>query len=147
MTARLKTLERYLACLRAQAALYPVAEDFADDWQYALEHGESLPDVLDLVEAAGRVAVPVLAVAPVDAYLKRCARAGSVPDPSRVVMAVVHGYAESKLLGLNGETCTCPLRERLIKPLRPRGDAPDGDRERPSLMTRIARSLEGMGQG
>ena len=118
MTARLKSLERRLACLRAQAALYPVAENFAACWQQALEQDGPLPDVLDLVEAANRVAVPVLALAPVDAYLKRCARMGRVPDPQRVVTAIVHGYAEAKLIGLYGETCSCPMRERLLKPRR-----------------------------
>ena len=146
MTARLKALERYLACLRAQAALYPVAEDFADGWQQALERGDSLPEFLDLVEAAARVAVPVLAVAPIDAYLKQCARDSRIPDPNRIVTAIVHGYAEANLIGMNGETCTCPARERLMKPRPSRGDASGGDREGPSLMTRIARSLEGMGQ-
>ena len=118
MTARLKALERYLACLRAQAALYPVAENFATRWERAIAGGEPPPDVLDLVEAANRVAVPVLALAPVDAYLKRCARMERVPDPQRVVTAIVHGYAEAKLIGLYGETCTCPARERLMKPRR-----------------------------
>ena len=125
MTARLKALERRLACLRAQVALYPVAENFAESWQQAQERGEALPDVLDLVEAAGRAAVPVLALAPVDAYLKRCAKMARVPDPQRMVMAIVHGYAESKLIGLYGETCTCPAREPLLKPRRTFGGPSD----------------------
>ncbi len=116
MTARLKTLERRLACLRAQAALMPVAESFADCWQQALDQGGPPPDVLDLIEAAARVAVPVLAVAPVAAYLKRCAKMARVPDPQRIVMAVVHGYAEANLMGMNGETCACPARQLLLKP-------------------------------
>lgn len=115
MTARLKALERRLACLRAQAALYPVAENFAGCWQDALERGGPLPDVLDLVEAAAGVSVPVLAVAPVNAYLKRCAKMARVPDPQRMVIAIVHGYAESRLIGLYGETCTCPARQPLLK--------------------------------
>ena len=145
MTARLKTLERYLACLRAQAALGPVADDFTERWERALDQGWPLSDILEIVEAATRVSVPIIDLVPLNAYLKSCAKAGRVPDPLRVITAIVHGYAETRFIGLNGETCTCPARERLIKPLRSRGDASGGDREGPSLMTRIARSLEGMG--
>ena len=125
MTARLKALERQLACLRAQAALYPVAEEFAGRWQDALDRGGPLPEILDLIEAVGQAAVPMLAVAPVDAYLKRCAKASHVPDPNRVVMAIVHGYAESRLIGLYGETCTCPARQPLLKPRRTFGGGAD----------------------
>lgn len=124
MTARLKALERYVACLRAQAVLHPVVENFVECWQQALEQGGPLPEILDLVEAAGRVAVPVLAVAPVRAYLNQCARTARVPDPNRIVTAIVHGYAEANLMGLNGETCTCPARELLLKrPMRSFGGA------------------------
>ena len=115
MTARLKGLERRLACLRAQVVLHPIAEDFAESWQQALERGEALPDVLDLVETAGRAAVPVLSLVPIDAYLKQCARSGRAPDPNRMVTAVVHGFAEANLMGMNGETCTCPARRPLLK--------------------------------
>lgn len=126
MTGRLKALERRLACLRAQAVLYPVAEEFAGRWYDAFDRGEPPPDTFDLIEAAGRVAVPVLTVAPVDAYLKRCAKAAHVPDPNRVVMAIVHGYAEARLIGLYGETCTCPARQPLLKPRRTFGGSSDG---------------------
>ena len=115
MTARLKGLERRLACLRAQVVLYPLAENFAEAWREALEQGGHLPETLDLIEAAGRVAVPVLAVAPIDAYLRQCARTQRVPDPNRMVTAVVHGYAEANLMGMNGETCACPARQPLLK--------------------------------
>ena len=115
MTARLKGLERRLACLRAQVVLHPIAEDFAESWQQALERGGALPDVLDLVETAGRAAVPVLSLVPIDAYLKQCARTQRVPDPNRMVTAVVHGYAEANLMGMNGETCACPARQPLLK--------------------------------
>ncbi len=144
MTARLKTLERYLACLRAQAALLPVAENFADRWQQALDQEEPLPEVFDLIEAAIRVSAPVLAFAPIDAYLKQCARNRRTPDPTRVITAIVHGYAEANLMGLQGETCACPMREPLLKPRRTFGGPAGDERDGPWLMSRIARSLEGM---
>ncbi len=129
MTARLKALERRLACLRAQAALYPVVENFAERWQGALERGGPAPEILDLVEAATRVSVPIIDIVPLEAYLKGCARGGRVPDPLRVVTAIVHGYAETRFIGLNGETCSCPMRERLLKPRRTFGGPAgrDGD--------------------
>ncbi len=143
MTARLKTLERQLACLRAQAALGPVADDFAARWERAFEQSRPLPDVLDLVEAAVRIRVPIIDITSLDAYLRQCARAGRVPDSGRLVMAVVHGYAEARFIGMNGEACACPARQLLIKP-RSYSDGSGGEREGPSLRERIARSLEGM---
>ncbi|MCY4581469.1 MAG: hypothetical protein OXE50_01525, partial [Chloroflexi bacterium] len=118
MTARLKALERYLACLRAQAALSPVVEKFVERWEQALERGGPAPDILALVEDATRVSVPIIDIVPLNSYLKHCAKVARVPDPGRVITAIVHGYAEMRFIGLNGETCTCPLRERLLKPRR-----------------------------
>lgn len=116
MTARLRSLERYVACLRAQAALYPVAEDFAERWELAFEQGTPLPDTLEIVEAATRALVPILALEPLDGYLRRCAQARRVPDVQRIVMTVAHGYAESRFIGMNDETCWCPAREPLMQP-------------------------------
>ncbi len=114
MNGRLRTHERYLACLRAQVVLGPIAEEFAEAWERALERGDPLPDVLGLVEDATRASVPVISLAPLDGYLRRCAQARRVPDPDRVVMFIVHGYAESRMMGMNGETCGCPAREPLL---------------------------------
>ena len=118
MRSSVRAMERYLGCLAAQARLRPIADDYADRWAEAVERGEHLPDLADLFEAAGAVSVPVLSPVPVDAYLRQCARTGRIPDPDRIVLAIVHAWAEGDLLNL-GKTCRCPARRPLFQPPRP----------------------------
>ena len=90
-------LERYLVCQLAQVTLIPIVQDYVDRWRDAMENGSPLPDMLEIVEAAAEQDVPILTIASVDPYLRGCARHGRVPDPARVVTAIVHGFAEGAL--------------------------------------------------
>ena len=110
-------MERYLGCLAAQARLRPIADDYVDRWAEAVERGGPPPDLADLFEAVGAVSVPILSPVPVDAYLRQCARTGRIPDSDRIVLAIVHAWAEGDLLNL-GKTCRCPARRPLFQPPR-----------------------------
>lgn len=104
-------LERYLVCQLAQVTLVPIVQDYVDRWRDAMESGSPLPDMLDIVEAAAEEDVPILTVASVDPYLRQCARTGRVPDPARVVTAIVHGFAEVRFA--QDRICRCPARQPL----------------------------------
>ena len=111
MPSGIDALERYLVCQLAQATLHPIVHDYVDRWREAMESGDRLPDMLDIVEAAAREDVPILTLASVDPYLRGCARAGRVPDPARVITAIVHGFAEVRFA--RDKTCRCPARQSL----------------------------------
>ncbi len=113
MTQRLRTLERLLVCQRAQVLVGPVADAFVDAWQYALDHGATPPDELDLVQAVAAQGVPVLALTPLVSYLDQCRRDRRVPDPGRIVQLLVHGFAESRLRFAH--SCAC-LAHRPLAP-------------------------------
>lgn len=104
-------LERYLVCQLAQVTLIPIVQDYVDRWRDAMESGSALPDMLEIVEAAAEEDVPILTVASVDPYLRQCARTGRVPDPARVITAIVHGFAEVRFA--QDRTCRCPARQPL----------------------------------
>lgn len=104
-------LERYLVCQLAQVTLFPIVEDYVDRWRDAMESGNPLPDMLEIVEAAAAQDVPILTLASVDPYLRGCARRGRVPDPARVVTAIVHGFAEVRFV--RDRSCRCPARQLL----------------------------------
>ncbi len=110
----LDALERYLVCQLAQVTLYPIVEDYVDRWRDAMENGNPLPDVLDIVEAAAEEDVPILTIASVDPYLRGCAKDGRIPDPARVVTAIVHGFAEVRFA--MDRNCRCPARQQLGEP-------------------------------
>lgn len=107
-------LERYLVCQLAQAALHPIVHDYVDRWRDAMESGSPLPDMLEIVEAAAREDVPILTLASVDPYLRGCAKGGRVPDPARVITAIVHGFAEVRFA--RDRPCRCPARHPLESP-------------------------------
>ena len=111
MPSGIDALERYLVCQLAQVTLFPIVEDYVDRWRDAMESGNPLPDVLDIVEAAAAEDVPILTIASVDPYLRGCARNARVPDPARVVTAIVHGFAEVRFPGRT--VCGCPARQSL----------------------------------
>ena len=92
MIAAVRRLERAYPCHRAQAALQPIAEAYADRWQRALERSLPLPDVFDLIQAAVADRVPILAAGPLLSYIDRCAQDRRVPEPHRIVLNFVHGY-------------------------------------------------------
>ena len=110
----LDALERYLVCQLAQVTLVPIVQDYVDRWRDAMESGSPLPDMLEIVEAAAEEDVPILTVTSVDPYLRQCARTGRVPDPARVVTAIVHGFAEVRFA--QDRTCRCPARQPLGEP-------------------------------
>ncbi|MCY4583702.1 MAG: hypothetical protein OXE50_13050 [Chloroflexi bacterium] len=118
MRSSIRSMERYLGCLAMQARLRPIADDYVDRWAEAVARDGHPPDVADLFEAVGAESIPILSPAPVHAYLRQCARTGRVPDPTRIVQAIAHAYAEGALLTL-GKTCRCPARRPLIQPPRP----------------------------
>ncbi len=114
MRNAVRSMYRHYACLAAQAALDPIAEDFVDRWTDAVERGEHPPDVADLFEAAGAANVPVLSPIPVHAYLRQCAKTGRVRDPRRIVMAIAHAYAEGDLMNVD-KTYRCLARRPLFQ--------------------------------
>ena len=113
MRSAVRSLYRYYACLAAQAALEPVADDYADRWEAAMKHGGPPPDLADLVRAVTSAGVPILSPLPIAAYLRQCARDRRVPDPRRIVWAIAHAHAELDVSNLD-KTCRCPARRPLI---------------------------------
>ena len=68
----------------------------------------------DLTAAAEAQGVPVLTDIPLFSYLNQCAYEYSVPDPRRIIVCIVRGYAEENFrMGL----CSCPARKPLIEGL------------------------------
>ena len=130
MSSAVRSMYRQYACLVAQAALDPIAEDYVDRWMDAVERGEHPPDVAELFEAAAAVRVPVLNPAPVHAYLRQCAKTGRIPDETRIVQAIAHAWAEGDLMNV-GKTCRCPARRPLFQ--RP---ARSGRQDSSPLLTR-----------
>ena len=108
MIGRLRTLERALACQRAQVILAPIAESFADTWQQALADGAEPQDGLDLLRAVTTAGVRPLAPGPVISYLDHCRRGQDPPDPDRLVMALVHGFGASRFA--RNAHCRCLAR-------------------------------------
>ena len=110
MPTGIDALERYLVCQLAQVTLFPIVEDYVDCWREAMESGNELPDMLDIIEAAAAEGVPVLTIASLQPYLRQCLRSGRVPDPARIVTAIVHGFAEVRFAQ---GACRCPARQPL----------------------------------
>ena len=106
-------VERYLVCQLAQVTLYPIAEDYVDRWRAAMESGNALPDMLEIIEAAAEEGVPILTIASLEPYLRQCAKSSRVPNPARIVTAIVHGFAEVRFA--LGRTCRCPARQPLME--------------------------------
>ncbi len=114
MRNAVRSLHRYYACLVAQAALEPVADDYAERWEVAIEQGEPPPDLEDLFLAATSAGVPILSPLPIAGYLRQCARDQGVPAPERIVQAIAHAQAELDISNMD-KTCRCPGRRPLIE--------------------------------
>lgn len=110
MPSGMDALERYLVCQLAQVALWPIAEDYVDRWCDAVEAGDPLPDMLDIIKAAADQSVPILTIASLEPYLRQCARSSQTPDPARIVTSIVHGFAEVRF---TQGVCRCPARQPL----------------------------------
>ena len=113
MRSAVRSLQRHYACLVAQTALGPVAADYVESWEAALERGEPPPDLSDLFLAVASAGVPILSPLPVVAYLRACAEDGRVPQSRRIVQAIAHAYAELDIRNLD-KTCHCPAGRPLI---------------------------------
>ena len=114
----LRSIERTLVCQRAQAVALPLAVDFVERWELALSRDEPTPDPIDFVLAVARADIPVIRSNPVLHYIEQCERDNRVPDVDRMVMALVHGFAQSRLSSI-GKLCRCPVRRLLVHDPRP----------------------------
>ena len=110
MNANLKALESLLQCPLNQIALEPIVNDYVESWKRCMERGEPFTDPDELIAVVESEGIPVPTVGPLWSYLGRCAEELTVPNPRRIVTAIVHGYAEVNFMtGL----CPCPLRQPL----------------------------------
>ncbi len=114
MRNAVRLLERRLACLVAQSALEPVVDDYVDRWRAAVKQGGPPPDVFELVRAVTAQRVPVLSAGAIVSLIDQCAGNDRVPDPRRIIQAIVHGHAQRYYFANHDKTCRCPARMPLI---------------------------------
>ena len=114
MNANLKALESLLQCPLNQIALEPIVNDYVESWKRCMERGEPFTDPDELIAVVEAEGIPLPTVAPLWSYLDACAEKSRVPDPRRIVTAIVHGWAEVNFMtGL----CPCPLKKPLDRGL------------------------------
>ena len=111
MRASIRRLEHFLICQLLRVSLEPIVDDYLRQWQRAMDERETLPDPLELAQTAADNGIPILAFAPLDAYLNRCADDWRLPDAERIITAIVHGHAEVRFMV--DKTCRCPARRNL----------------------------------
>ena len=111
MPASIRQLERFLICQLLRVSLEPIVEDYLEQWQRAMNDREILPDPLELAQTAADNGIPILAFAPLSAYLEGCAEDWRLPHSDRIIAAIVHGHAEMRFMV--GKTCRCPARRDL----------------------------------
>ena len=133
----LRSMERELACQRQQVIIEPIAEAFCDAWEqtaageifaprYQPDPYQPLPEItvrvaqttladIDLLRAVTEAGALILAPGPVTHYLAQCRRDKRTPDPRRIVLAIVHGFGETRVTK-PGKTCRC-LAKVLLVPL------------------------------
>ena len=114
MNQRLRALERLLVCQRDQVLLAPLVESFVDAWQQALAQAIEPPKGIDLLRRAAVLGVRPLAATPVVAHVDECQREGTIPDPQRLIEAIVHGFSEMHLAG--AQPCHCIAKRPLSQP-------------------------------
>ena len=119
MRASVRRLEHFLICQLLRVSLEPIVDDYLQQWQRAMDERETLPDPLELAQTAADNGIPILAFAPLDAYLNRCADDWRLPDAERIVTAIVHGHAEVRFM--IDKTCRCPARRNLCAVPTPAG--------------------------
>lgn len=126
MRTVVRSLARYHACIRVQIDLMPAAEAYVEQWREAMEKHGLLPDYADYFrDAAYAARVPILDEGPYAAYLEGCADAWRLPDPARIVQAIVHAHAEKHLPF--DKRCGCPARQWLLSPVQEASDEEDRD--------------------
>ena len=112
MTTALAGLENSLACLIAQAALEPIVNDYVERWRRCMERRAPVTTPNELIADAEAEGVPILTTGPLWSYLYQCADDYRLPDPERIIMSIVHGFAEDNFVF---GTCPCPARKPLIE--------------------------------
>ena len=135
----LRSLERQLVCQRQQVIITPIAEAFCEAWEQTAA-GESfdpraqddpyqpLPALpvrvaqttladIDLLRAVTDAGALILAAGPIVAYLAECRRDNRIPDPRRIVLAIVHGFGETRVK-TTGKTCRCIAKVPLVPLLK-----------------------------
>lgn len=93
IASHLRRLERAIPCFRAQAAFSPIAEEYADQCQYAIERNTRFPDFLEFVRTSPRPHLPSLASGSALRYAEQCDKNRTVPRPGYLTHYYVHGYA------------------------------------------------------
>ena len=111
MTYSLKSADNVLFCLASQITLGPIVHDYIESWKQCIALGKPFIDPEELAAIAEAAGVPVLTDVPLYAYLDQCIDDRRIPDPDRIIMAIVHGYAEESF---NTGSCPCPARKPLI---------------------------------
>ena len=120
MRTTVSSLARNYACLRAQIELMPAAEAYVEEWKRAMDKREVLPAYEEYFRNAAYAArVPILEEGPFAAYLVQCAEDYRLPDPARIVQAIVHAHAEMHLIV--DKRCTCPARQLLLSSVQEEG--------------------------
>ncbi len=128
MRTTVRSLARQHACLRAQIELMPAAEAYVEMWKDAMERCALLPDYEDYFrEAAYAARVPILDEGPYAGYLEGCADAWRLPDPARIVQAIVHAHAEQHLW--IDKRCGCPARQWLLTRVQEEGREEDREED------------------
>ena len=110
--SRLRTMERQLACQRAQVIITPIAEDFAEAWEQAFNENLRPPDAIDFFRVIAKAGVATIVATPLVSYLDGCLSDRRIPDPGRVVVAIVHGFSETRFPPR--ERCRCIAHRRLV---------------------------------
>lgn len=105
-------LENSLACLIAQAALEPIVDDYVERWRRRMLRRAPLASPSELIADAEAEGIPILTSGPLLDYLCQCADDYRLPDPKRIIMSIVHGFAEENFVF---GTCPCPARKPLIQ--------------------------------
>ncbi|MDA1035597.1 MAG: hypothetical protein O3B65_01800 [Chloroflexi bacterium] len=97
MRARIRALEQALVCQRSYVVVEPIASDYIDAWEQALEKDTDLPDELGLLPMLAPTRVPVLTIGPLLNYLSQCRKDNRIPDLARLTETIVHGYIQTRL--------------------------------------------------
>ena len=77
--SRLRTMERQLACQRAQVIITPIAEDFAEAWEHAFDEDVRPPDAIDFFGAMAKAGVGTIVATPLVSYLDGCLSDRRIP--------------------------------------------------------------------
>ena len=111
MRDRLRTLERQLACQRAQVLAQRAAEEYVEAFERALNDGIDTPDERDLVQATVALGVLPLRPGPILNHVRQCRQDHRAPNIELLVQLVVHGFARGRFRP--NQRCACLARRPL----------------------------------